>query len=77
MFCNRLNLILKLFIILSLVLGGSMIWYCLLQDNSSITQTKKEITYLDTRLQYFSDYYSTEYCDENFTVVLIEYVYNT
>ncbi|MDB3865967.1 hypothetical protein N9300_00650 [bacterium] len=55
-----------------------MIWYSLSEDDSSISKKKKkEITYLDTKLQYFSDYHTSEYCDENIDIVLIEYVYNT
>lgn len=77
MFWVKFNSIVRLFIILSLFLGGSMIWYSLSVDDSPVTEKKQEITYLDTKLQFFSDYYSSEYCEENIEIVLIEYVLHT
>lgn len=77
MFWVKFNSIVRLFIILSLFLGGSMIWYSLSVDDSPVTEKKQEITYLDTKLQFFLDYYSSEYCEENIEIVLIEYVLHT
>jgi hypothetical protein len=77
MFWVKFNFIVKLFIILSLFLGCSLIWHYLSVVDSPITEKKQEITYLDTKLHFFSDYYSSEYCEENIAIVLIEYVFNT